>query len=109
MNEFYVIERDGEHMIAAVTAGNDPLYGRGSWNLASGPYASIEEAEAACPSDADFEAGARLRVEHTPGLSRFSAVIFYGWPNWAEHMRWIATAPVAEIVDWCETVTNDGE
>lgn len=53
------------------------------------------------------EEQARQRVSEIPELDEISETIFYDWPNWDEHMRWIATAPVAEIVDWAETVTTD--
>jgi hypothetical protein len=53
---------------------------------------------------ADYEEQARRRVSETPELDEWSDVIFYDWWNWDEHMEWIATAPVAEIVDWAETV-----
>ena len=53
---------------------------------------------------ADYEEQARQRVSSTPELDDYNDVIFYDWPNWREHMQWIATAPVAEIVDWAETV-----
>ena len=50
------------------------------------------------------EQKARARVKSTPTLQKFAETIFYDWPNWDEHMEWIATAPVKEIVDWAETV-----
>ena len=50
------------------------------------------------------EQQARQRVSETPELDAVSDTIFYDWPNWSEHMQWIATAPIAEIVDWAETI-----
>ena len=43
----YLLERDGETQIVAICEGNDPLYGRGSWNLQAGPYTSVELTKAA--------------------------------------------------------------
>ena len=47
---------------------------------------------------------ARQRVQDTPQLQPYRDVIFYDWPEGDEHLNWIATAPLAEIVDWAETV-----
>jgi hypothetical protein len=45
---WYILERDEETDIVCVPDGNDPLYGRGSWNLArdvyAGPYMTYAEA-----------------------------------------------------------------
>lgn len=54
-----------------------------------------------------IEQQARQRVRETPELDAIEDTIFYDWPNWTEHMQWIATAPVAEIVDWAETVEQE--
>lgn len=51
------------------------------------------------------EQKARERVARSPKLQQYEATIFYDWPNWDEHMQWIATAPVKEIVDWAEQVS----
>ena len=53
------------------------------------------------------EEQARQRIENTPELAAHAAIILYEWPNWNEHMAWIATAPVAEIVEWAESVEAD--
>lgn len=47
MNEYYVMERNEEKTIVCIPAGNDPLYGMGSWNVIAGPFATVEQAEAA--------------------------------------------------------------
>lgn len=39
-----------------------------------------------------------------PELEQYRDVIFYDWPEGDEHLEWIAAAPIAEIVDWAETV-----
>jgi hypothetical protein len=43
--DYYVIERNGQFDVIGVTPGSDPLYGRGSWNLYAGPFATYEQAE----------------------------------------------------------------
>ena len=53
------------------------------------------------------EQQARERVAKSPQLRKHEATIFYDWPNWEEHMAWIATAGVREIVDWAETVERE--
>lgn len=52
----------------------------------------------------DTETKARQRVADTPELNVFEDIIFYDWPNWDEHMEWVAIAPVAEIVNWAEVI-----
>jgi len=52
----------------------------------------------------DSEEQARRRVETTPELKAHEDTILYDWPNRNEHMRWVATAPVEEIVDWAKSV-----
>lgn len=52
------------------------------------------------------EQTARQRVKETPELQRYEDTIFYDWPNWDEHLDWIATAPIQEIVDWAESVKS---
>jgi Arc/MetJ-type ribon-helix-helix transcriptional regulator len=50
---------------------------------------------------------ARQRVDNTPELQPFEDTIFYDWPEGDDHWKWVATAPVPEIVDWAETVGNN--
>ena len=57
----------------------------------------------------DWHEQARERVDGTPDLKTHEATIFYDWPNWEEHMEWVATAPVEEIVDWAEQIENADE
>ena len=54
----------------------------------------------------NYETLARNRVGSTPILQAHYDTIFYDWPNWAEHMEWIAMAPVEEIIDWAESVSE---
>jgi hypothetical protein len=53
------------------------------------------------------ETAARQRVNATPELAVYEDIIFYDWPNWDEHLEWVATAPVEEIVQWAATVRRD--
>ena len=55
------------------------------------------------------EVDAIARVQNTPELAKHEDVIFYDWSRWEDHMDWIAHAPVAEIVSWCEAVDVDEE
>lgn len=45
---------------------------------------------------------AAARVENSPTLRQYTAYIMADWPEGREHWRWVLTAPVREIVDWCE-------
>ena len=48
-----------------------------------------------------FEA-ARARVQNTPELAEHADFILADWPEGDDHWKWVATAPVAEVVDWAE-------
>jgi hypothetical protein len=48
--------------------------------------------------------GAMERVENDEKLANIARLIWYPWPNQWDHLAWIASAPVQEIVDWAETV-----
>ena len=50
-NEWHVLIRDEEYQIVSTTPGNDPLYGNGSWDHFSGPFATWEEAEDSVPAE----------------------------------------------------------
>lgn len=52
----------------------------------------------------DWYKEAERRVWVTPELKAHETTIFYDWPEGDEHWKWIATAPVKEIVNWAETV-----
>jgi len=45
---------------------------------------------------------ARTRVQNTPELAAHEKFILADWPEGNNHWQWVATAPVAEIVDWAE-------
>lgn len=58
--------------------------------------------------DGDSEAWvivARQRVEGSPVLGEYNAVIFEDWRE-SDHMKWVATAPMAEVVSWAKA-THD--
>ena len=47
---------------------------------------------------------AEARVDSTPELQPFRDLLLeYDW-NDDGHMEWVATAPIAEIVDWAEII-----
>ncbi len=47
---------------------------------------------------------AKARFSTTPQLAQYETVIFADWPEGDEHWRWIASAPVAEIVAWAKLI-----
>lgn len=49
---------------------------------------------------------AENRVKQSPSLSRHSDTILYDWPDGDVHWKWVATAPVKEIVSWAEHVES---
>jgi excisionase family DNA binding protein len=44
------------------------------------------------------------RMAAEPVLRAYNDIILYDLPNRTEHENWIATAPLAEIADWAETI-----
>lgn len=40
------------------------------------------------------------RVRRSPQLSQYEQFIMADWPAGDEHLRWVLTASVREIVDW---------
>jgi hypothetical protein len=51
---------------------------------------------------------AQQRVLKTPELMPYySTLCEYDWDNTQEHIDWVCTAPVAEIVDWAESVEQN--
>ena len=54
----------------------------------------------------DYESIAQKRVDDTPELQPYREIIFYDWIEGNEHIRWVATAPIREILDWCETIES---
>lgn len=44
---------------------------------------------------------ATKRVDASPELSRYRDLfVEYEWDNQEEHLRWVATAPESELIDW---------
>ena len=52
---------------------------------------------------------AESRIDQTPELEPYRDTILYDWPEGDEHWQWACTAPVAEIVNWAETVEAAAE
>jgi hypothetical protein len=53
---------------------------------------------------------AQERVRNTPELAPHAALLLdYDWPNTDEHLAWVASAPVAEILDWLSNLDPEGE
>lgn len=50
----------------------------------------------------ELENKAKTRVENEAELKKYADVIFYDWPNWEEHLKWVCNAPVVEIVEWAK-------
>lgn len=55
----------------------------------------------------DTEKAARDRVDNDDYLREHEDILFYDWPNWEEHMQWVATAPVDEIIGWANDTQVD--
>lgn len=49
------------------------------------------------------------RVHAHDELEAIRNLIYYEWPNQWDHMAWVASAPIAEIVDWADTVEMAAE
>ncbi|TXH58877.1 MAG: hypothetical protein E6Q97_01090 [Desulfurellales bacterium] len=60
-------------------------------------------------AEESLEDAARQRVENEDELDAISDVIFYDWPNKWDHLAWVVSADVSEIVDWAETVEMAAE
>lgn len=57
--------------------------------------------------DEKLLAKAHYRVDNSPALSDYSNIIFYDWNEGNEHLRWIITAPVAEIISWAKEILSN--
>jgi hypothetical protein len=44
------------------------------------------------------------RIEQTPQLQSYRDLILYGCPEGDERWRWIATAPLPEVLAWVRSV-----
>ena len=57
-------------------------------------------------SYADYGAA---RVDREPELEPYRDVLIeYEWENQAEHLAWVTTAPVEELVSWAKAVSPPG-
>jgi hypothetical protein len=51
---------------------------------------------------------ANERVTNSPELAPHRFYLMeYEWDNDTDHLRWVLTAPVAEIVSWAESIETD--
>lgn len=51
---------------------------------------------------------AEHRVRTDPELlEHYDGLIAYDWPNYAEHMEWVATAPKAALLEWAEEIAPE--
>lgn len=48
------------------------------------------------------------RINKNAELEQYADLLQYEWEDEDEHADWVATAPISEIVDWCEQI-RDGE
>lgn len=49
---------------------------------------------------------ASVRVNKSPRLLKHREVILYDWSPRDEHLRWVATAKVAEIEAWAQQIQS---
>ena len=70
------------------------------------PQAAQDAGAAAQEREAATRRAQRIeqRFAGHPELEQFRAVIFADWPEGEDHLEWVATAPVAEIVDWAQGI-----
>lgn len=47
------------------------------------------------------------RIDSTPELEQYRDILLYDWQEGAEHWEWASTAPLAEVIDWCEGIRKD--
>ena len=50
---------------------------------------------------------AEQRINDTPELQPHRETCLHEWAEGDEHYEWIATAPIAEIVSWAQTIESD--
>lgn len=50
------------------------------------------------------------RVDAEENLREYLDILIdYQWHNQADHLRWVATAPIEEILDWAEIIRSGEE
>lgn len=77
----------------------DPVWGHG--------YRLYRQSARKFQGQPDWQRLAEARVSAESELAPHAEIIFYDWHEGDNHLQWIATAPVAEIVDWAEAVTPE--
>jgi len=72
------------------------------------PHAATDAGLAAQEREAATRRAQRIeqRFADHPELEQFRAVIFADWPEGEDHLDWIATAPVAELMDWAQGIAE---
>lgn len=56
----------------------------------------------------EWQEKAEGRVNESPKLfAHRDILLLYDWHNIGEHMEWVATAPVEEILDWVWAVVDE--
>ena len=51
---------------------------------------------------------AAIRINQTPELEPYRDTLLYDWNDGDEHLDWVASAPVDELVSWAKLVEKDG-
>ena len=48
------------------------------------------------------------RVNDNEQLAQYKDVLIeYDWDNYDEHIEWVATANIDEIIDWCQEIRKN--
>ena len=111
MGWFVKLYEDGSNLIDAVTG---EIVGEiDITRTAASALGSIKSERKAASSAANGRKGGRprltlreraeRRVSRSPKLSQYNDVIFYDWPNRKEHLEWVVSAPVDEIISWAKS------
>jgi hypothetical protein len=50
---------------------------------------------------------AHARVDRSPRLSKYKAIIFADWSEGNDHLRWVIRGKVSEIESWAEQIRRD--
>ncbi len=53
-------------------------------------------------SDLEAYEQAKQRIVDNPELQPFEKVLLYDWDGSGAHWRWVATAPISEILEWAK-------
>jgi hypothetical protein len=59
--------------------------------------------------DYDLYQMACRRVERSPRLSKYEALIFADWPEGDDHLRWVISGSVGEIEEWAKRIKEDSD